>query len=279
MTFLNRLVKKAAKAAPTAVQDTAAPALNYEDLQRTSVLFAQPFSGRHGLKASLAEYCSMHLPPAPFSVHGGAHGGYTYRTYVEDDPKRLHAALIDPTAAIYSFLGAFFATQPRTGPILLDVSYADAARMGMDGADMMPTLFKVFKNLEVPVIHLMRRDVVSQAISLAVQNNGAHDAAAKLWLDPEGIVKTATARRDAVREAARQLAFIGLKSVTVSHEDLSSERGADALRRVFKHIDIYGDIPTTFEPKALIDSGFDAVANLTEIRDFAAQNDANILFS
>ncbi len=278
MTFLRRLVDKANKTATAPSHNNHDPVLDYEDLQRTTVLYSQPYSGCEALKSALAQLTGMHLPAAPFNVHTTNHDEYTYRTFVDDDPQRLRDALIDPTAALYKFLGAFLSKQPRTGPILLDISYGQATGMGVDDAEMMPLILKVLKHLDVPVVHLIRRDFVAQAIMLALQGNTQDDDAPQMWLDPERVLKTATARRDAARDAARQLDFIDLRTITITHEDLTSSRNADHLRRVLKHIDIYSDIPDGFAHATQGSDDFRLLANLNEIRDFAAANDPQFIF-
>lgn len=267
---------------------SAPPRLDYRDFQRSIALISSFRSGSHMLKLSLGQLAGMSTPVEPFNhmVDGG--DGYTIRTYLsEGGPKPL--IMTEGHAAVHHFLARFYQTMPPRRSIILDIKYPQAYAFGVNASMRVPVAVPVvleeLHKLQIPFIHLTRRDLVAQAISLMVaENEGAYlvksDAADQtrrpLRLTPRDVMATALQLRNARDNAQTVMQALGVRVLDVSYEDLTSPNWRYHYREVLRFVNRYADIPETYSAPTRRQDSASRVTNLAEIRDYVAERDRKL---
>ena len=272
MNFLKRIVSTPVDNEEPAPQPEPRK-LDYDDLQRSSVLYSNFRSGTHFTKSLIAKYGDVTCLTETFnlSLHGGQ--CYSLRDYLQDDDVDPVRALANSGATVFDLLPRVYAKCPEKGQVLFDMKYSQAYALGMHEGLMVPTILQELTKAKLPVIHLIRRDVVAQSVSLLVAEqtgqfhakDGQEDQSRKIWLDPEAVRKMALSRQRAIADATRHLQALDAKVLTVFYEDLAFGDTVAQLRRIFKFIDHYVDLPTEVEANTKDQKSASRVANMDEI--------------
>lgn len=245
-------------------------------LQRSAVLYANFRSGSTMLKLALGQLTGLHPTPELFAQNGG------------DDPQSFEAYLNwrranddlaaddAPERILAGYLAHFFAAPVTATGLIFDLKYSQAARLGVDDLNQCPHILSYFCQLNLKVLHLMRRDVVAQAVShLVARHSGAFHAEAdgrpaksSIWLDPNEVARLAAASSAAQQTARAHLAAAEAETVTIYYEDLAGSGLPRTLRRMLRFLDLPATVPDGFRPAIQPQNSADAVANLDEVLDY-----------
>ena len=238
------------------------PTINYEEAQRAPAEILNPASNEAALY-TLQQFMAEGLVPYPFT---------------------------DASEAARQFLRRLLEVKEPRKQVLLDIKYPQLYAFGVNHETNAPNFLEILCKLKRPILHLVRRDVVDQAISLLVANQtgaflrsrsaaGADSGRARAlhWLNPEDVYRIAKARRWASQQAAQTLDHIGAKVLLVHYEDLASESWAQVFRRIFAFLDHYADLPKSLPDTTERQNSRDLVSNLAEIRGFVAEKDPSLL--
>jgi hypothetical protein len=273
--------------AAAAELDARPPRLDFRDFQRSIVLLSSFRSGSHMLKLSLGRLASLTTPAEPFNHGFSPEGGYTLKTYLaEGGPKP--SLMTEGHAAVHHFLARFYRHMPERRGIILDIKYAQAYAFGVN-AEMrlpvaVPVVLEELKKLNVPFIHLTRRDKVAQAISLMVAEDSgeylvkAGDAIAtsQLRLSPRDVLARAVQLRNASDNARIVMDALGVRYHAVTYEDLTSTDWRDHYRAIFRFIDQYADIPADYVAPTRPQVSSSRVSNMADIRAYVMDRAADL---
>lgn len=267
--------------------DDRPPRLDYRDFQRSVVLLSSFRSGSHMLKLSLARLASMAAPAEPFNHGFAPEDGYTLKSYLsEGGPKP--SLMTDGHAAVHHFLARFYRQMPERRGIILDIKYPQAYAFGVNAAMQVPVAVPVIleelNKLNIPFLHLTRRDKVAQAISLMVaEDNGEYlvkageeVAANQLRLSPRDVLARAIQLRNASDNARAVMDALGVRSHSVTYEGLISAASRDQYRAIFRFIDQYADIPADFVAPTRPQVSSSRVSNIADIRTYVGERAADL---
>lgn len=271
--------------ADEATVSSAPPRLDYRDFQRTIALISSFRSGSHMLKLSLGQLASMATPAEPFNHNVDGGDGYTIKTYLaEDGPKPL--IMTEGHGAVHHFLARFYKTMPPRRSIILDIKYSQAYVFGVNASMQVPVAVPVIleelHKLQVPFIHLTRRDLVAQAISLLVaEDEGAYlvkrgeddIGRSPIRLSPRDVMAAAIKLRNARDNANTVMDALGVRRLDVVYEDLVSPNWRQHYRDILRFVNRYADIPETYSAPTRRQDSASRVTNLVEIRDYIAERD------
>lgn len=277
-----------------AAQGVARPAqhLTYHDFRRSVVLFCSFRCGSHMFKAALERLTGLSVPPEPLNRYYGGEQGYTIGKFAAEAKSTL-PPLSKPRDAAHAFLVRFFAAQPPEARVLLDIKYQQAYALGVTDETLVPMptpmLLDVMHRGRVPFVHMIRRDVVSQAISLMIaEKSGSYFATpplpnqneptpAKIRLVPRQVFDVARNQRLAQLQATALLKSMDVQLMTIAYEDLIGPNRAEHYREAMRFMNLYGDIPPNFSSQTISQNSMALVANMAEIRAFVASQDEALL--
>lgn len=266
------------------------PRLDYRDFQRTGVILSGYRSGSHLLKLSLAALAQMQGPPEPLNSRHRGPDGFTLADYLALDAPRPSTITHGP-GAFHDFLARFYRSTLPVRRVLFDLKYAQAFQFGVNG-DMdlplpVPVVLEEFAKLGVPVIHLVRRDVVAQAVSLllAEENGiyltraGAEGGAgrAPVRLSPRDVLRAARRFHHARLHFDAVLAALGMRTLHLTYENLAGPDGTESLRAALRFLGRHADVPAGFTPPTRRQSSTDAVINIDDIRAHVRQRAPELL--
>jgi LPS sulfotransferase NodH len=267
------------------------PRLDYRDFQRTAIILSGYRSGSHLLKLSLASLAQMQGPPEPLNF--GISGGKVFALGDHLATGGPQASLISHApAAFHEFLAKFYASTERETKILFDLKYSQAFAFGVNGdMDMqlpVPVTLHEFAKLGVPVIHLVRRDVVAQAMSLLVaEQSGVYlrrkgdvasdDSAAPVRLSPRDVLRAARRFHHSRLHFNMVLSALGMRVLTMHYEDLASDTGVEQLRSALRFLGRYADVPASFATPTRRQSSESSVMNADDIRAHVRQRAPELL--
>lgn len=267
-----------------------APVLDYRDLQRSIVLLSSFRSGSHMLKLSLEKLTGLTATAEPFNHFADDPKSYTLKNYFAEGAPGPNI-MTEGNKTVHHFLARFYKRVPGREAILLDVKYPQAYVFGvdmqMDVPLPIPTLLQELRKLDVPFIHLTRRDLVAQAISLLIaERTGTYFSVADeglnkgsdrvITLAPKAVLSQALRIRNARDHARTVLSAIRCKVLEISYESLISANGREHYREIMRFIGQYADIPANFEPPTLRQDSQSQAANLADIRDFVSRQDPSL---
>ncbi len=265
----------------------AAPRLDFRDVQRSIVLLSSFRSGSHMLKLSLNKLTGLIGKAEPFNHLVDDPNGYTLKDYLAEGGPQPRL-MTEGHMAVHHFLARFYQRLPPRTAVLFDVKYPQAYAFGvnaqMDLPLPVPTLLEEFHRLDMPFIHLVRRDLVAQAISLMIaEDTGtfflqpgslpATNRMPEVTLSPRTVLARALRLRNARDHAREVLTALGSKVLEVSYESLISTDGRGHYREIMRFIGQYADIPADFEPPTLRQNSQSRVSNMADVRDFVAKRD------
>jgi len=185
------------------------------------------------------------------------------------------------------YLAYLVGTTPNFAPALIDIKYSQAFFCGaLNNSYPLPLTLKTLSDFGCRVIHLIRKDVVAQAISNAlaqqtdiyrVEADGAFEAS-PIVLDPEDVVRQARASLAAQEQGRQNLITAGCVPINVYYEDLiNNYRGQ--LRRILGRLDHYAEIPQDAKPKTKRIKSSAFVLNLSEIKAYLEKNCPELVYS
>ena len=275
----------------TDIKKTPASAqLDYRDFQRTALVLSGYRSGSHMLKLSLARLAQMQGPPEPLSPYFVERARFNLSDFIAQggpsEPIFTHA-----TAAFREFLARFYAHMEREQKILFDVKYDQAFTFGVDPLMETtlpaPIVLQEFALQNVPVIHLTRRDIVAQAMSLLVAERSgeflrmshvsAGDALPPVRLSPRDVLAGAQRIQHARLHFDRLLPMLGMRVLTVEYEELAAGNSVEVLRSALRFLGRYADVPQGFSFPTQRQGSESSVINALEIRDYIAARAPEIL--
>lgn len=280
VSFLQRVFSRPAvatesRAGAAPASGSAAPSLTAEAFSRLRegvVVYSGFRAGSHLLQGALSDLTALHdvdevfarktPDPAAFSAYVTAPGTDT-------------AGLItDPETHLAGYLEHLFTHTASDAPLIFSLKYSQAHRLGADDITQAPILLKQLVAYGIPVLHLVRRDVVGQAIShLVADATGTFDATVPrddrpIWLDPDMVIRLARARAAEQHRAEAHLAAISARTQRVMFEDIAApSTRAEALRRVLRFLDRYAAVPDAYDPPTRPTQTARAVSNRAEIMD------------
>ena len=274
--------------ADEAIASSAPVRLDYRDFQRSIALISSFRSGSHMLKVSLGQLASMSGPAEPFNHKLDGGDGYTLKDYLaETGPKRQ--ILTEGHLEVRQFLARFYKKMPPRRSILIDIKYAQAYLFGvnvtMNQKVVIPVILEELNSLQIPFIHLTRRDLAAQAISTLVaedkgafsgKTDGVDDQSRMLRLSPRDVMALALQLRNASDNARAVMAAIGARLHEVTYEDLTSADWRSQYRGILRFMNRHADIPETYPQPSPLQDGLTRVANLAEIRDHVSRHDASL---
>ncbi|PJE31409.1 hypothetical protein SAMN06297129_1685 [Pseudooceanicola antarcticus] len=263
--------------------------LDYLDFQRSFVLLSDFRSGSHMLKLSLGRLARMVTPAEPFNHRIALGDGYTLGTFLCQGGK-MPEVMTEGHDAVQRFLSNFYRYMPPQRSIIIDVKYSQAYAFGVN-AEMVhpmpvPVVLEECVKLKMPVVHLTRRDLVAQAISLMVaEDSGEYlvktgdssDGGADVLRLPAGEVLRRTQQMRNARENAKAvLEALGANVHHVVYEDLIAEDWRSSYRDVLRFLGQYADIPGGFSSPTKRQNSLSRVSNLAEIRAYVGSRDPSL---
>lgn len=266
------------------------PQLDYRDFQRTGLILSGYRSGSHMLKLSLAALARMQGPTEPLNVGVAGGPSFTLGDMLAQGGPRA-SLLTHAPAAFHEFLARFFATMEPERKILFDLKYPQAFAFGVNG-DMdlplpIPVVLQEFAKLGVPVIHLTRRDVVSQAISLLVAEDSgiyltraseeAERGVRPVRLSPRDVLAAARRFHQSRLHFETVLSTLGMRVLALSYEDLAADRGIEHLRSALRFLGRYADVPADFAMPTRRQASEASVVNADDIRAHIARRAPDLL--
>jgi hypothetical protein len=257
------------------------PPLDYRDFQRTTVILSGYRSGSHFLKLSLANLAQMQGLPEPLNTNFSDGKTFALPDYLKlSNP--LPNVINQAPEAFHVFLSHFYKSAERVRRILFDLKYSHAFTFGVncefDYHLPVPTVIDEFRKLDVPFIHLVRKDVISQAVSLLVAESsgvyltrrqatseGDEKALSLMRLSPKDVLKTARRFKNAQKHFDELLFAIDARFLRVSYEDLIGPQKVDQFRNVLRFIGRYADVPEGFRSPTRPQSSRSSVINMDDI--------------
>lgn len=267
---------------------SAPPRLDYRDFQRTVALISSFRSGSHMLKLSLGQLASMATPAQPFNHNLDGGDGYTIKAFLaEDGPKPL--IMTEGHGALRDFLARFYKAMPPRRSIILDINYSQVYAFGVNTSMQVPVAVPVIleelHRHNVPFIHVTRRDLVAQAVSVLVaENQGEHLAGTReanfgrlpVRLSPSDVMATAIKLRNARDNASSVMDAMGIRRLDVVYEDMVSATWRQQYRDILRFVNRYADIPESFSAPTNMQDATSQVSNLVEIREYIADRDRRL---
>lgn len=284
MNLIKRIAGQPEPSAPAAPEPAPRPTLDYDDLQRTFVLLSNFRSGTHFFKTMLNRVARVHAPAEPFNLSLAGGNDLTFRRFIDGDTAPQTSTILKEASVIFDYLAHFYANTPPEQKILFDLKYSQAYALGVNEQRMVPTILEEFVKVDLPFVHLIRRDLIAQAVSLLVaeitgefHKTGDSKDDQRFWLDPDQVLEVTRSRRFAIDEATRHLDVLGARVVTVFYEDLISPEWKSELRRTFRFLDHYADIPDDFDPVTANQKSASRVANIGEIVQHISARDPSLV--
>ncbi len=265
------------------------PQLDFEDLQRSFVLLSNFRSGSHMFKLSLGKLSGIFSSAEPFNYSVNHETNYTFRNFLSEPDRDVVATFADSSRTMYDFLAYYYNHCPDSNNILIDLKYSQSYALGVDENTMAPVILSEVAKLKLPIVHLVRKDTVAQAVSLLVSEKTGifietkknsevtKGTGQKFWLDPNEVLRVAKSGQFAVEQASRNMDILGIKPLVVFYEDLVSPRAADSYRRALRFLNHYSDIPQDFEPPTVKQNSSARVANMDEILNYISQSDPSLV--
>jgi hypothetical protein len=268
---------------PTQTENVPDPLLDggYGVLRRSVLIFSNFRSGTQMLRSSLVQLSDLQTGGELFARANTEPGAFS--DYIAHPDTDLEGLLRDPERHLPFYLAYRLSTLEPSQPAAFDVKYSQAARLGVDDLTLAPTILKYFAALHVPVLHVIRRDVVAQAISHLLANKrgrffvdrGAPAARPQsvepIWLNPTEVCVLASARREEQRRAQAYLKAVSADVCTLYYEDLAGPALVPELQRTFRFLDRYARIPLTYQPPTRAQNSRLDIANRNEIYDMAME--------
>lgn len=226
--------------------------MNYDDLHRSIVLLSDVKCGDGGLRSALEDLGKIWTLGEPFNPWYSDARTLTYQTFLEG---RGAEETFVGAGVFPKFMAHLYDRCPKGEQrILLDIKYPQLFTLGVDENHLTPNLLRELAEARMPFLHLIRRDCVAQAMSYIVANQPAPDnlppdeTPKPLWLNPRDVLAIARSRGHALEQVSRHLSRLKANVLTVVVEDLTSPARDDELRRVFRFLDHYADIPADYRP-------------------------------
>ncbi|MBK8438208.1 MAG: hypothetical protein IPL38_01395 [Rhodobacter sp.] len=238
------------------------------------VVYSNFRAGSHLLQSSLTALTSLRDAGEVFARR--SHDPLSFNAFLQSCEVDTLPFLIEPEQQIPGYFRYLFDHLPDDAPMIVSMKYTQAHRLGADDMTGAPILLKVLADYRVPVLHLVRRDVVRQAIShlVAAETESFHIAHAdaadgnrKIWLDPAEVLALARTRAEEQRRARAHLEAVSARHLTMYYEELTPGRLPDELRRALRFLDRYGQVPNGFLPETVAMESDRCVANRAEILD------------
>lgn len=255
----------------------------FEDIKRTFVLYSNFRCGTNLFKSTLRHIGGIEGTREYFGRQPQPPGVKHFDEFLDSPNADLHGLLHNPNPHLLEYFGFLLAEVPPDCPFMIDLKYAQAYRLGVDGIDYSPVILRTLVNWGIPVIHLIRRDLLGQAISHLVAlktgkpiqlawektSNGTDNAPPKadIWLDPGEVIRIARAREAALNTAWHHLQILKANHITVFYEDLVGQDWARHYQRCFAFLDHYVEMPEEYTPITVRQSSAKRVANLKEIME------------
>jgi LPS sulfotransferase NodH len=258
------------------------PQLDFGDLQRTFVLYSNFRSGSHMFKSAVQSLAGVTGPDEPFNMSLSGGDWFTFRDFKEAKHLGDAKPYRNDTSEFYDYLAGFYEKCPLTGPVLFDLKYSQSYTLGMSERLMVPVLLQELINLKLPIVHLVRRDVVAQAISLLVAEQTGEffstkgpesQAKPKIWLNPKDVHQIATSQMFAIKSATRNLEVLGANMLSIFYEDLVSANKQEHYQRTFRFLDHYAEVPSDFDPSTVRQNSMRRVANIGEVLQYISEED------
>lgn len=276
--------------------DPGAAVIDHAQLRHSALLYSNFRTGSHFLKLTLAKLAAIEpLAEVLNPYQSDAVGALTFKTFLGQRADITATRLfMDPHGVTHEFVTALLAGVKDRRPAIVDLKYSQAATLGMDDTPTAPRILAQMVRMGLPVIHLVRRDVVAQALSLLVAQqtnvyvlatgagagNDATRGGEKFWFDPKAVLSLSRNLASARSAAQLQLTGLGSRTMTVFYEDLLSEAGLrDGLKRCLRAIDIFADLPEQIKPMTQRQNSLDRVANLDDIHQMIAAEDMDLAAS
>jgi LPS sulfotransferase NodH len=254
-----------------------APALSgagFSRLRNCVVVYSNFRAGSHLLQSSLSAVTALRDADEIFARQTS--DANSFNAFLETADADHHALLVEPESQLPGYFRYLFDQVAHDAPLIISLKYTQAHRLGADDMTAAPLILKVLADYRVPVLHLVRRDVVQQAIShlVAADTGQFHASSAaqpdidrKIWLNPAEVVSLARARAEEQKRARAHLDAISARHLTVYYEELGPGRVADELRRALRFLDRYAHVPNGFRPATIAMDSDRRVANRAEILD------------
>lgn len=242
-------------------------------------------------KLTLGKLSGIHGAAEPFNYSVAQDESYTFHKYLLEQERDVVATFTDGSKAIYDFLAHYYVHCPADKKILIDLKYSQSYALGVDENTMAPVVLSELAKLKLPIVHLVRKDTVAQAVSLLVSektgkfvetkkiSSNSRDAKQKFWLDPSEVLKVAKSGQFAVEQASRNMDILGIKPLVVFYEDLISPSAARTYRQTLSFLDHYSDIPKDFESPTIRQNSSARVANMSEILNYISQKEPLLIGS
>jgi len=258
---------------------------DYSIVQRTSVLYSNYRCGTNFVKSVLSRVSEVHQVDELFArEEAGGGEDFAFSKYIRGKKPDVSELLLSPERGLRRYLNYIYADVPDSGAVLFDVKYEHAYRLGVDGQDQTPIVLTQFRHLDLPIIHLIRRDAIAQALSHLVASRtgvymnlrgsaagGAQDSE-RYWFDPAEVLRLARGRIYIHEQARTQLQLLGARTITAYYEDLTGPRWREQFQRLCRFLDIYVEIPNDFVPDTVNQRSGERVANRDEILDYVQDN-------
>lgn len=270
-------------------------------LKKCAVLLADHRTGTNYMRLLFTKVTGFRGPAEPFiylentpdaAARTEARLAHTFEHAISVGAIDARTAFLDPKTAILQFIGHLQQAVPQRPelpgpqPFLLDIKYSQSLRFGAS-AGLAPELLYHLTMFKMPVIHLIRRDALGQAISWMVamerhvffQRPGAtvDQSPPTIFLDPRKVVEAATAYQESRRSMQAHLSRLGARVLTVVYEDALDEGMRTQLQRMMRFVDVWADIPPDLEPGSARQDSQRMVANLPEIVDAAMATDPGLV--
>jgi LPS sulfotransferase NodH len=269
-----------------------APQIDRSDVQRSAVLYSNLRSGSNLFRITIGAVGRIFVPEEIFNPVYRSPNALLFNAYLEQPGTDLQGFLLEPEKNLPAYFQAFFADAPRDAPVLIDLKYSQAYALGVDYDVHVPVILKVLVNWQFPIIHLVRRDVVAQAISHLValrtgkylQIAGREDAKTadnkeKFWLDPAEVLRVARAGDWAARAAQRHLDVLGARQMRILYEDIIGPAAISHYRRCLRFLDIYREIPQGYAPRIVRQNSSRLVVNIEEIMEYVMAHAPELIHS
>lgn len=258
----------------------------FNRLRDCVVVYSNFRAGSHLLQSSLAAVTALFDADEVFARRTDT--PHSFNAFVASAEADHPALLIEPESQLPRYFQYLFDQVNHDAPLILSLKYTQAHRLGADDVTAVPLVLKALADYRVPVLHLVRRDVVQQAISHlvatetgqfhTVKPNGS-DGDRKIWLDPVEVASLARAKAEEQRRAQAHLAALSARHLTVYYEELAPGKVADELRRALRFLDRYAHVPSGFRPATHAMESDRRVANRVEILDHLLARAPDLLHS
>ena len=269
------------------------PDIEYDDLQRLVVLYSNYRSGTNLFKSTLNSIGAISSESEYFSreLAGRSDGFLFFDNYLKQEGVDLQEVISKPKIALHRYFGYLFPRLPKQERYLIDLKYDHAMRFGLDVATQAPALLWWFANWNVPIIYLVRRDHLAQAISnLVAFNTGEYvrirdravagaDRQDPIWLDPQQVLKLGRAYRFARQSADYYLRTVNADYMTVFYEDITGPDSAAVYRRCMNFLGLYREFESEPAPGTARQFSASRVANIDEIMEIAFREAPDLVTS